>query len=192
MTTALVSLVCDNMNSMNKYKNFSLVFAFLIVFALFVTSHAHGHGLGSSIEKSIEGKLIDIGYDPEDVQAGKTVIYDFALLDGATNEPVEYTDIWVRIYEGRKTYLATGIARANLGKTTLSYVYPEEGEYVMSVRFKNEDEKLVEADFDLPVAESEDASSSNSNYLIPVLGLVVGLILGLAGALFFKKGKYSE
>lgn len=163
---------------------------FIIFISLFIiilnSSFVSAHGFGSSIEIEADGVLIDIGYDPEEVFAGETVIYDFSIVDPVSKAPLEFTDIWVRISEGRKTHLATGIAKSNLGKTTLAYIYPEGGDYEMSVRFSRSDKADIETSIPLPVLNNEESSPKGG--IVEILfGASIGLFLGFGVTYFIIK-----
>lgn len=162
----------DILSLVRATKNVLLV---IFVFFCILPSNVFAHGFGKSLEAQVDGYLVDIGYDPENGTALQTHVYDISLLNSETKEAVEFTDVWVRISKDKKTYLATGISKARIGKTTLAYIYPDAGNYQMSVRFQNGKDKIVETVFDLSVVENKDQSKTK----IPSWGFVlVGLFLG--------------
>ena len=134
------------------------------------------HNSGASLEKSVPPYIVDIGYDPVSPVAGDRLLFDFTLVDTAsTSIPFDY--VWVRIEKDSRTILATGIAKAAYGPTSLLYAIPEDlsGELQLFVRYQRDDESLAEADFLLNIAPKE---APLTDY-IPVVGsLVLGSMLG--------------
>ncbi|MDP2735893.1 MAG: hypothetical protein Q8P12_06845, partial [bacterium] len=129
---------------------YCFAFLFVLAFAPFLVS---AHGVGGTLETVVEGYLVDIGYQPANPRAGIPVAYDFLLTDSATGRPAEFDFMWVRVSKGKNTVLATGIAKAEFGPTTLVYTYPEGGDdYEIAVRFEGAEATLAEATFsNLPV-----------------------------------------
>jgi hypothetical protein len=164
----------------------SIIFLTFVIFSIACAPQVFAHGFGGSMEKESNGLLIDIGYDPENGTALSTFVYDFGLLKPDTKEPIEFTDVWVRISKDKKTYLATGISKARIGKTTLAYIYPEEGTYQMSVRFQNGKDTLSETTFDLIVSPYKSNSFVMPSWGYGLIGLVVGIGVSL-GIIINKK-----
>lgn len=58
---------------------YSLLFL-LMFFGSMNTHLALAHGEGPSLEKNVGNYIVDIGYEPEIIEAGSSVIFDFSLL----------------------------------------------------------------------------------------------------------------
>lgn len=142
------------------------------------------HGTGASHEEVVDGYVIDIGYDPAVVEAGTQARFDFNILNDATKEVVPFTDIWLRITKDNTTYFAGGVHKARIGLTGVSYIFPEEGEYEISVRYQNEGEAITEISFPLPVSKGTQGATGGStdskvkSAILAACSLVVGLIIG--------------
>ena len=169
----------------------------LLVFSLVFAAIASGHGRGASLEEKVGEYLVDIGYEPETLQSEESAVFDFSLLSAENGEEVDFTDIWVKVSKGNRAYFASGLAKARIGKTAMTYVFSEGSEYTLFVRFQNEGEKIVETSFPLSVVEKSDPIESSvpqkrepgtPDFLI---GGLVGLVAGFAASLFLKtrKGK---
>lgn len=147
----------------------------------------HAHESGASFEQKAGGYTVDVGYDAERFVAGERVVFDLELLDGS-GAPVRYERAWVRIQEGERVVLATGIAEAPVGKTTLLYRFsdaaPSEGS--ISVRFEGKNAPLAEASF--PFSIEKNPSAPPSTPLVAGVTALSALIFGVAaGRLLFAR-----
>lgn len=159
----------------------------LLLFALPLIAGAHGSG--ASLEKVVDNYLVDVGYSPAFLEAEDPIRFDFALLESSDRtKEVPFTDIWVRIEKEKKVFFAGGIAKARLGGTGVSYVFPTEGQYELFIRFQNGEESLAETSFPLsvdpPYMPEGGSSFKLSNQLF--LGLIAGFGIGFF-LLFFRK-----
>lgn len=151
----------------------------LIVVSVWYVAYPHvlfAHNSGASLEKSVPPYIVDIGYDPVSPVAGDRLLFDFTLVDTAsTSIPFDY--VWVRIEKEKRTILATGIAKAAYGPTSLLYAIPEDlsGELQLFVRYQRGDESLAEADFIMSIAPKETPLTD----YIPIVGaIVLGCVIG--------------
>lgn len=145
---------------------------------------AFAHGGGESFEENVDGYLIDIGYNTDEFQAGQAVLFDFSL-ETSSEYNVEYTDIWVRILKDGKAVFASGIHNSSFGGARMTYTFPEEGKYELSVRYQKGSEKLVSASFPLTVlpADEDSSTAGNSNILSILFGILgIGIGFGIATA----------
>lgn len=142
------------------------------------------HGEGVSLEKTVTGGYIDIGYDPDPFLAGGKLLLNFDLLQEKGGTRIPFDRVWVRMHKNNVTYLATGISRATLGPTTLVMQLPEvaAGDITISVRFEKGDGVLAEADFSIHV------QAATRSFDIPLLSiaLLLGVIVG-AGSLYLVR-----
>ena len=174
-------------------KFFSIIFIFSIFSGIQFLSPqlAVAHGTGISLEQVVGDYFIDVGYNPEILEAGDSAIFDFNLFLDETREKVEFTDIWVRIVQNKKTFFASGIHKPEIGSSTLLYAFPRVGAYELSVRFQNKGESVAEASFPLTVGgtEVDDADSPNLFLFWIIAGIFGGAIAGFFAGLFKKEKK---
>ncbi len=127
---------------------------FMVSISIFSHAMASAHGIGKSIERVMGDYLIDIGYDPDPLRAGENSVFDFVLKGSADKKEIPFTHVWVRLERGEGIVLAVGLKKADLGKTSLLYNFPEAGEYQLTARFQDNDKTLVEATVPVIVAPS--------------------------------------
>lgn len=127
------------------------------------TALVAAHGSGTSFERDVAGVRVDIGYAPEELVAGGSALFDFAISDPTSGEEVPYTDIWVRLHQNRDSFFASGLAKASIGATTMLFQFPEAGTYQLSVRFQDAGETVAETTFEVPVVSGADTESRASN-----------------------------
>lgn len=154
-----------------------------ITFASSVPLMAAAHGSGISYEKEAGGYLVDISYDPASFIEGSAAVFDFALIDQVSGQPILLDEIWVRIKAGEQTVLATGLRVDDTVKTTLLYAFKTNGNYALSASFRRDGETLAEAEFPFVVEKGEsEAPRSVLRYagmtVSAVALLVVGFFLG--------------
>ena len=86
-------------------------FMVAIFFSIVLIGTVTAHDDRQSIEKAVGGYLFDIGYDTVSFQSGESVEFDFTLYKkeedyGAavlySNEPSEFTYVWVQIAPRRQ------------------------------------------------------------------------------------------
>lgn len=127
----------------------------LIAIALFAfsiySSQAFAHATGSSWEQVYGDYKVDVGYDPGTFVLGEPVRLDFNVVKEVGGEDVPFADVWVRISKGNKTVFASGIHKPSLGKTGMTFTFPEAGEHLLSARFENPGGTIVEATFPVTV-----------------------------------------
>ncbi|PIR83810.1 hypothetical protein COU18_02385 [Candidatus Kaiserbacteria bacterium CG10_big_fil_rev_8_21_14_0_10_51_14] len=170
------------------------ILVFLCIILAVPLSFASAHGLGASLEREVEGYYVDVGYDPDPLRASRSVRFDFELYDvpattdPASTESIDYTSVWVRLEQEGRTILATGVAKALWGPTTLLMDLPETaGPLTIDVRFERGEDVLVGTSFTLNVEQSpEQAGISNSPVFPGIGGLVVGALLTFL--LFRRRG----
>lgn len=162
----------------------------LVLFTLFLLpSTAAGHALGSSFEQVVGEHLVDVGYTPENFSEGASALFEFELweydesLSYEELRPIAYDDVWVRITKGNKTMFASGIYNAEFGGARMTYVFPEPGEYELSVRYEQDLNGIAEATFPLSVAPREGSGA----FRIPAMAGLLGLLLGAGGVYFLRR-----
>ncbi len=147
---------------------------------------AYGHATGISIEREVNGYLVDIGYDTDPIVEDEPVRFDFALYRADGSGSVPFTRVWVRFEKDKRTLYATGVARPEFGATGALVTLPEAGEYTLSVRFENEEQTIVEMSTPFAVARNR-AESTPVPWWIAALALAGGLGVGVyAGKRLWK------
>ncbi len=166
----------------------------IVLFLILSVNTVYAHGLGASFEKTVSKYFIDIGYDPSVMTEGEQTTFSFTILTDNTKDLVEFDSVWVRIMEGRRAILATGIDAGINSAPTMIYTFPKDGEYRLFVRFEKGDDTLAEAEFPMTVVRQEEGSSE---YLIPLASLAGGILIGVGSVFTFlhfksKKGNTHE
>jgi len=173
-------------------RNFVLFVIPFWVFALQFSTiqFALAHGTGATTQQLVGEYTISIDFSPTVLDAGSPATFAFELERTETNEFIDFTDIWVRVVQGHKTFFATGVHKPQFGRTVMTYTFPDAGEYEIFVRFQNVAEPLAETSFPVIIeeAESEEGSSRNPFTLLSlVFAGVFGLLVGSLATFLFKK-----
>ena len=158
-----------------------LVIAFSV---LFWGSSVSAHSTGASFEKTVDNYLIDVGYSEVSIQEGTPVRFDFDLFDAQEQTtPKEFSDAWIRISQGNKTFFAGQLGRPQLGKTGITLVIPEAGEYELYVRYNNDNESVVETIFPLQVEVNPETETQQQRKRIIIAfgGVILVLLSFLSG-----------
>lgn len=160
------------------------IFALLILVLLAaVALPAYAHVNGVSYEKTKDGYQIDAGYGAPAPAVGESLLMDFRLRQEGKDVP--FTDTWVKITaENGAVVFASGIHNSEFGGPRISYVFPREGKYEVSMRFENNDQTLVEDSFPITVLPASGTGivlfgMDSTPYLL----IIVGIALGVIGAL---------
>lgn len=147
------------------------------------TLPAYAHVNGVSYEKTKDGYQIDAGYGAPAPSVGEALLMDFRLRKDGKDVP--FTDTWVKVTaENGGVVFASGIHNAEFGGPRMSYVFPREGKYTVSMRFENGAETLVEDSFPITVLpETGTGILLFGSDITPYLILIVGIALGVISAL---------
>ncbi len=144
---------------------------------------AYAHVNGVSYEKTKDGYQIDAGYGAPAPAVGESLLMDFRLRrDG---KDVLFTDTWVKITaENGAVVFASGIHNSEFGGPRISYVFPREGKYEVSMRFENKDETLVEDSFPVTVLPASGTGIvllgvNITSYVLVIAGIALGIIVAL-------------
>lgn len=174
------SLVYNQSMKTTKYIASSFV---LLAFILPVFVTAHGNG--ASFEKEVSGYKVDIGYDPSKIEAGENERFDFELFD-SKEEEVGFDYVWVNISLGDKTIYAGGVHNAEIGGAGMTIVFPEGGDYILSVRYQKGDKNIVETKIPFSVVSQIAKEKSDTKYALYIY-IAVAFILGIAIGFGLKK-----
>ncbi len=102
-------------------------------------AQADAHVTGLSWTATTTPYVVDVGYDPNEFQAGQSARFDFVLRDEKTGDSVPYDHVWVRLMHENTTLLATGVRRQYIGPTTLLFGLIESGDYKLEASFRDAD-----------------------------------------------------
>lgn len=163
-----------------------------IVCAMLLPGAVSSHSLGVSLEATDGQNLIDIGYDPIELTDGTSAVFDMSLKKVDTREAVDFHHVWVRVVQERQTVLATGVARQELGPTTLVYVFPSAGAYTLEVSYRAIDGTVIaSSSFPLTV-ESSDSRSGGFWYMLGAGLLIVIGVVALAIRVIARRAAHSS
>jgi hypothetical protein len=162
----------------------------LILIAIFATAHiASGHGFGQSLEKVVDIYIIDVGFDAVDLVAGEPIRLDIVLWNKDRTETPDFTDAWVRIAPSdRGIVFAGNLHQPEFGSTGMTFMFPEAGDYELTIRFQNNDKAVAEASFPLKVgAGAKNSSGAFSGNVLS--GAFLGFIAGCVLVWFLRRKK---
>ena len=143
----------------------------LLFFLLLSPLVAHLEG-GSDLE--VGRWMIDFSYSSKTPQPKESITMMFNLVNKSTDTAVNTDSIWVKISKQNKLFFSGEIKSGNFG--TLTYLFPESGEYDVLLQFRQENES-VEGLFKVDVKNKQE---------FPILFVLAG-IPALIGALKLKK-----
>lgn len=146
--------------------------------------YVSAHSTGYFFEQEVDAYRADVGYDPEIFTAGQRILLDIDLYEkGVDGKRVPFDSAWVRVTEGRMTYLATGVMRAKSGPTTVLLVLPEQikEQVEIHVRYEKNEKSLAEVSFPIAVIHEKDHT-----VFIPYVAFVLGLVVAGVGMLLFR------
>src|SRR5689334_16330705 len=127
---------------------------------------AQGHGLGLTFLKDAGDYSIDLDADVLALQANQSIRFSFSILSKNEAPPPEFTDAWVRIApkDGFGTVFAGDLHNPEFGLTGMTFIFPQGGEYELSVRFQKDGEKVTE-DVVFPLTVENDTNASQNGPL---------------------------
>ncbi len=139
------------------------------------------HGGTPSLEQEVDGYIVDIGYDRVGIRPGEEVTFDFDLFtqSGAVSF-APFTHVDIEIAKEGVTIAEATLHNERVHVPVWKYTFPDEGAYVVHVTYRNNEEVMVYATFDLPVGESNGVVGRVVNmatYGVAALLLVLSLIV---------------
>ena len=159
---------------------------------LVIAQSGSGHSLGQSLEKKVNNYLIDIGHSAVDkIYTDEAIRFDFNLwIDKRTEKIADFDYVWVRIAPREEGIVFAGfLYRPEFLLTGMSYTFQKAGEYEITARFLDRNDKiLAEAAFPL-IVEKDKIDILFVFWMIS--SAVGGLILGILAALFFRKKNHQ-
>ncbi len=154
----------------------ALIIAAVLLLAL-PFSFAH---LAAGQDKEVDGYLIDMGHDPEFINAGEPFTLALSISNATTQEQLNPRKVWLRIMkeeEGvQKVWFAGTFSPEARSVTTLMSL-PGDGVYTMDVRFFGEGPKAwAVAEFPLTI-QPKKASGMVMAWALVALGVAILLII---------------
>lgn len=141
---------CDNVRMRRL-----LVFLGLSLVLGTLAAPVYSHGTGLSLEEVVGDYLIDIGYDQELI-AGEQILLDFNLYtqrrDGLEEE-AEFTGLAFDVIFNSTPVFSRKVPRSS-SQTFMTVVFPTSGQYKLHVSFFRGEEKFVETEFSVSVANA--------------------------------------
>lgn len=163
---------------------------YIAIVFLFLATTASAHVIGITFENTIGDYLIDIGYNSSVIEAGKEGRFDFTIIDNKTGDLAVYTDVSVRIEQGKTTIFSSTLHRPEFGLPVAILVIPNPGDYELKVRFDNNRDVVAETSFPLKVEKPEDvAKREKRDLIIKILLAPAGLIAGFFLSKFLNRKK---
>ncbi len=171
-----------------KPKHFLLYVCFFCIGTLLFVTSVSAHGTGVSYEETKDGYKIDIGHD-EFIAALESTRFDFIVYPEniANVEGEIFTDVWVTFTKDKKLFFAGGIHKPVFGSTGFTYVFPEQGTYIVSARYQKEGVTVVQTEFPIEVIAPLETKKEPNPFLMYGLLTFAGLLLGIAIGLFIPK-----
>lgn len=165
--------------------------AALSIFVLIIPlGYARAHTLGASLEATSTPYFIDVGYDPDPMETGSSVRFEFELRNSTHALITDYDYVWVRVVRDRQTHFASGIHRQFLGPTTLLYTFDQPGAYILDVGFRAEEgDEIAHAEFTFDVANPQE--KHNIKFIVWGPALLAALI-GVFAVLYLRAGRRTS
>jgi len=160
------------------FSNLIIIFFIYLLIGAFIV---YGH-LDGGKDKEIDGYLIDFGYDPKNPIANEKTIIVISLFNETTQEVIEPTKVWIRISSSKDVVFA-GTFKPETQNIAFSFTFPESGDFEITTRFFEDENLIVEADFDLNVKGKADYSK------IIILFLFLIILVMVVKSVLFKPKK---
>lgn len=162
-----------------------ILFTLFLAAPFFVSlNYVSAHGTGVSLDKQVENYTVEFEYDDPEVISEEPVSFSFRLLESTTGAGAHFGSVLVRIENknDKSAFLTTRIAEDEIidGLARLTAT-PLEGEYIVNLTFRDEENTIAESTFDLKVLpKTQKKSFAVTDELVGfTLGaLVFGFIIG--------------
>ena len=142
----------------------------MLILAIILSDIAVGH-LEVGEDKTIDGYLVNFGYDPAKLQAEQKTVFAINLVNGTTGEAISPDKVWIRISSSKDSVFAGNFNPEN-SNVAFTYTFPYADKYDIALRFFKDNNLLVEANFEIEVM-----GKNNFNYAYAAILLVFLAIL---------------
>jgi hypothetical protein len=128
--------------------------AVFIVISTVLPLSVLAHGAGSSFEKVVNGRLVDIGYDVP-LGVSEDSLMDFAIYDmkgDAITGLADFDEVRLSIFSGSTVQLTRTLTKPDFGKVFASVQPSAPGNWILRAGFFRSGAELASADFavDIP------------------------------------------
>ena len=170
------------------------ILAILIFFSMANIAWANGSH-GQYFEKTAGEYTIGIGTDVYTLVAGDPIRFDLNLYKKESKEPIEFSDIWVRIVEKKggsfdRTIFAGGIHNPQFGYAGMTSILPNQGQYELIVIFNNKDGNPITDDISfLLTVDPGTVENAKDPWRNAIISGMISFISGVAITLFLKRKK---
>lgn len=128
----------------------------LIFTSVFLPGSVQAH-LEGGVDIIVEQYTVDFGHTPENPQAGETTALAINVIDTTTGQVIDPAFVWLRI-SGPTGVIFAGNLASELEHVNFSFVFPEAGDYDLTVRFP-EITDLEEVTLPLSVIANPDVAT---------------------------------
>jgi len=137
---------------MKDFKFMNFKFLMILLLLLIATPLALAH-LAGGVDATVDNHIVDIGYDAEQLTAGRSTVFLLSLKEAETEEAVTTNNLWIKLQDTDKNTLFSGkIFPEPTGTYGFTILFPEEGRYTLSARFSGAETFEVEHSEVLTVA----------------------------------------
>ena len=147
----------------------------LLIAILSAVSFAH---LDTGIDREVGPYLLDVGWEPDPLEAGEPVFFAINVVEQNTFEKTNFSEAWVRFSKGDRIAYA-GSFHMKEGSTSFTYEFPEGGTWDLDIRFGNYSEKV-----ELEVAPAKGLDSGFLGWLAAGFFAIVAF-----GMLIWKRNR---
>lgn len=184
---------------------------FIAILAMFVVavSGAKANGFGVTLDKPVGNYIVNVDYDAiAGIYSGDPVQFAFQLFNKDRSEQLDFRDVWVSITpSGKGAVFAQpvfdgGILGSTFPPSSMTFVFPEAGSYILNLRFekgdKTLDEKtLAEASFPLEVQAGSQSGGQagffriTNDFLKGAASVIFLVMLFVVGRVFLRRKETS-
>lgn len=162
------------------------------------------------LEVKVNNAVIKVSYDQDKAGLGEPVPFTFELLQEDESAEMPFDSLWINIkpkLDPSKDLLVAEVKKSDAGPTSITYDFPQTGEYTFAIRYNRNDTALAEHTFDFAISKDSSVKAGFStlidedkinigtdptNPLIDYLWIVTlgaGLILGWMARTIIRKHK---
>jgi hypothetical protein len=161
------------------------------------------------LEVKVNNAVIKVSYDQDKAGLGEPVPFTFELLQEDESAEMSFDSLWINIkpkLDQSKDLLAAEVKKSDAGPTSITYDFPQTGEYTFAIRYNRNDTALADHTFDFAISKDSSVQSGfstpderqsiiESDKINPmvsylwIITLCAGIILGWAARTFIRKHK---
>lgn len=164
-----------------------------IIILLASFSIAQANGFGIKLDQPVGDYIVNIDADTYVLTALESVRFDVMLWNRDRTERIDFDNVWVNITpKGSFGPTFAGLlGRPVFGGFGMTYVFPNPGEYNLSVRLGKIGEKgvetVAETSFELSVEDSEGGVFGQSRLRDFITSGILGLMIGAVFVFWLKR-----